>query len=171
MITKEEIDKILSGYDPKKIKIATICSHSALQIFHGAKQEGFKTVGICVEDRKSIYNAFPLAKPDELLLVEEFKEVLTPELQNKLVEDNVIIIPHGSFVEYVGAEALGSVFRVTMFGNRETLEWESDRAKQRIWLEKAGLRMLHKNEFEVDGLQGHGIVAEYICKKPDTVSD
>jgi len=37
--------------------------------------------------------------------------------------------------------------------------------------EKAGLRMLHKNEFEVDGLQGHGIVAEYICKKPDTVSD
>ncbi|HEV2449982.1 MAG TPA: DUF1246 domain-containing protein, partial [Thermoplasmata archaeon] len=27
--------------------IATYCSHSSLQIFHGAKQEGFRTLGIC----------------------------------------------------------------------------------------------------------------------------
>ncbi len=153
MISKKEIGQILSGYNLKKVKIGTICSHSALQIFHGAKQEGFKTLGICTEDRRSVYKAFPLAKPDEFLVVCSFKDVLTPEMQDKLIEDNVIIVPHGSFVEYVGTSELSKVFRVPMFGNRATLEWESDRAKQRQWLEKAGLKMPkeYKSPSEIDG--------------------
>ena len=59
MISMGEIHRILSSYDLENVKIGTICSHSALQIFHGARQEGFKTLGICVEDRKSVYKAFP----------------------------------------------------------------------------------------------------------------
>ena len=45
MFEKEKIDEIVSSY--KDFKIATICSHSALQIFHGAKQEKIKTIGDC----------------------------------------------------------------------------------------------------------------------------
>ena len=139
MIVKSQIDKVLSGYDKNKIKIATICSHSALQIFHGARKEGFKTIGICTENRKSTYDSFPLGKPDEYLIVRNFKDVLEKEFQNQLVENNVIIIPHGSFVEYVGPENLQESFFVPMFGNRSTLIWEGDRKKQREWLEKARL--------------------------------
>ena len=48
MISKEDIQEILKGYDKDDLTIATICSHSSLQIFHGARQEGFKTLGICI---------------------------------------------------------------------------------------------------------------------------
>ena len=141
MISKAQVDEILSGYDKSKIKIATLCSHSALQIFHGAKKEGFKTIGICTEDRKAMYDSFPLAKPDEYLIVKNFKDVLEKELQAFLIEANVVIIPHGSFVEYVGPENLEEKFFVPMFGNRKTLKWEGERKLQREWLEKAGLKL------------------------------
>lgn len=153
MISKEAIDSLLASYDLKDITIATICSHSALQIFHGARTEGFKTLGICVRDRKKVYEAFSLANPDELLVVENFNEILAPELQNRLIERNTIIIPHGSFVEYVGSEALTNSFHVPVFGNRKTLEWESSRTKQREWLQEAGLRLPeeYKRPSEIDG--------------------
>ena len=40
MVPKKKIDEILDGYDPSKITIATLCSHSSLQIFHGARKMG-----------------------------------------------------------------------------------------------------------------------------------
>jgi len=141
MITKAQINEILAGYDKNKVTIATICSHSALQIFHGAKKEGFKTIGICTQARKDTYDSFPLAKPDEYLIVKNFKDILDKKLQDWMIERNVIIIPHGSFVEYVGPENLEEKFFVPMFGNRVTLKWEGERKLQREWLEKAGLKL------------------------------
>ncbi|MFH0748440.1 MAG: formate--phosphoribosylaminoimidazolecarboxamide ligase [Candidatus Bathyarchaeota archaeon] len=141
MTLQQEITHILSGYDLKKVKIGTICSHSALQIFHGARQEGFQTLGICQKNRRAVYEAFPLANPDELLFVDDFKEILTQNMQDKLIAHNVIIVPHGSFVEYVGSKELGNSFHVPMFGNRLTLEWEGDRSNQRRWLEQANLQL------------------------------
>ena len=40
--------------DYKKYKIATIGSHSALQILKGAKDEGFYTISICLKKEKII---------------------------------------------------------------------------------------------------------------------
>ncbi|MDK2948453.1 MAG: 5-formaminoimidazole-4-carboxamide-(beta)-D-ribofuranosyl 5-monophosphate synthetase, partial [Methanolobus sp.] len=40
MITKEEIMEIVENYDQDNLSIATVCSHSSLQIFYGARQEG-----------------------------------------------------------------------------------------------------------------------------------
>ncbi|MCW3980389.1 MAG: formate--phosphoribosylaminoimidazolecarboxamide ligase [Candidatus Bathyarchaeota archaeon] len=141
MIQKDEIHRILSGYDKSKIAIATICSHSALQIFHAAKKEGFKTIGICKKNRRALYDSFPEAKPDEYILIADFSQVLESDIQDKLIESNAIAIAHGSFVEYVGPKNLENKFHVPMFGNRRTLEWERDRKKQREWLEKAGLKL------------------------------
>src|SRR5207245_2019053 len=39
---------LLADLDPSKITIATVTSHTSLQIFHGARLEGFRTMGICV---------------------------------------------------------------------------------------------------------------------------
>ena len=48
MVEKKEILGILGGYDKDNLAIATVCSHSSLQIFDGARKEGFKTIGISV---------------------------------------------------------------------------------------------------------------------------
>ncbi len=140
MIGKKQIDEKLSEYG-EDLTLGVLCSHSALQIIHGAKLEGFKTIGICPEERKRTYSAFPKAKPDEFLMVDKFGDVLDEEYQEKLLEENTIIIPHGSFVEYVGADNLLKEFEVPIFGNRNSLKQEGKRSKQREWLEKAGVDM------------------------------
>ena len=38
MVPKSKIDEILDEYDTSDITIATLCSHSSLQIFHGARK-------------------------------------------------------------------------------------------------------------------------------------
>lgn len=141
MIEHEEIKGLLKKYERDKISIATICSHSALQIFHGARREGFRTIGITTEDRKIAYDAFPLARPDEYIVVRSFSDIMKEEVQGELRRRNAIVVPHGSFVEYVGLKDLEDSFLVPMFGNRRALEWEGDRRRQREWLERAGLRL------------------------------
>lgn len=134
-----KIDGILAQYDTTKLSIATVCSHSSLQLFHGAKKEGFHTIGIAVgEERRRFYDAFPKGKPDEFLMVNEYKEIL--DLTSKLQKKNAVVIPHGSFVEYLGADKFLSLDLPT-FGNRDVLRWESDRNIERDWLESAGLTM------------------------------
>lgn len=114
--------------------IGTIASHSALQILKGAKEEGFKTLLIATPEREKFYKRFNLV--DEFLVVDTWKDVL--DKQDELNKKNTIIIPHGSFVEYVGASELLN-FEVPMFGNKAVLEWESDRRKEKEWFEKAGI--------------------------------
>lgn len=153
MITKEIINETLHKFDKSKITVATICSHSALQIFHGAKQEGLRTLGICSSDlQQRTYEAFPSSKPDEFLKVSGWEDILDGKFQEELIKRNAVIVPHGSFVEYVGSANLLKDFAVPMVGNRKSLEWEADRKKQREWLEKtAGLQMpkeYSRNEIE-----------------------
>lgn len=140
MITREEIRGLLSKYEKSRLTISTICSHSALQIFHGARELKFRTLGVTTPDRRFVYEAFPLAEPDIFIEVREFKDVLSKDVQEKLIEDNCVIIPHGSFVEYVGAANILNKLFIPMFGNRLVLLWESDRSKQREWFREAGLK-------------------------------
>ena len=135
----ENVRKILAGYDRKKIVIATVCSHSSLQIFHGARAEGFKTLGITVGKKPpKYYDAFPLAKPDEFMVLDSYKDIM--DKVSELAARNVIVVPHGSFVEYMGADNFNKM-EIPTFGNRAVLGWESDREKERQWLQSAGVPM------------------------------
>ncbi len=144
MVSKQDIKRILDSYDRNKLSIATVCSHSSLQIFNGARREGFRTIGIAIKERARFYDAFPLGKPDEFIIVDSYDEIF--DLTDRLIEENAVIVPHGSFVEYLGASEFKELPLPT-FGNRAVLEWESDREKERLWLEKdAGIRMPKKIE-------------------------
>ncbi|WP_367344373.1 formate--phosphoribosylaminoimidazolecarboxamide ligase [Methanomethylovorans sp.] len=138
MIKKDQIMRIVETYDLDKIAIATVCSHSSLQIFDGARKEGFKTIGICVKRPPKFYDAFPRAKPDDFIVVDNYQAI--PLIAEQLVQKNAIVVPHGSFVEYLGTEKFIEL-PVPTFGNRNVLEWESDRNKEREWLEGAGIHM------------------------------
>ena len=132
MFPKEKIDEIVSSY--KDFKIATICSHSALQIFHGAKQEKIKTIGICTEKVRELYESFPHAAPDEFIMVDDYSQIPAKEL----VEKRAILIPHGSLVEYTGKKI--DDLAVPIFGNRGSLMFERSRDRMFDWMHKSGLR-------------------------------
>ncbi len=138
MITKQQVLEFLKNYDMENITIATVCSHSSLQIFDGARKEGFRTLGICVGKPPKFYDAFPKAKPDEYLIVDSYADIMNKV--EELREKNVIIVPHGSFVAYLGTKRFAEM-AVPTFGNRDVLEWESDRDKEREWLLGAGIHM------------------------------
>ncbi len=55
MIEREDIVQVLEGYDPSKIRIATIGSHSALDVCDGAIEEGFQTLVFCEKGREAPY--------------------------------------------------------------------------------------------------------------------
>ncbi len=134
--------KWLSGYDPKDLTIATAVSHSSLQIFHGAKKEGFRTLAISAGDRDlRYYDAFPGAKPDRILKLNRYTDLLG--LAEELRAENTILVPHGSLVEYLGPDNYIQL-ELPIYGNRQVLHWESDRDKQREWLEAGGITMPRK---------------------------
>ncbi len=137
MITGADIGKIVDKYDQKKLAIGTLGSHSSLNIFKGAKEEGFRTVCVCKEKDAIMYKKFPLV--DDLIIVKDFTELLDEKLQQKLRSLNVILIPHGSFTAYLSTEELTDSLNVPMFGNRQLLDWEANRKSQEDWLRQAGL--------------------------------
>lgn len=139
MIHQREIHHILEGYAREKIIVAAIGSHTALQILKGARDEGFQNMVICERGTEEVYRQFRLA--DELLTLENFKQVLEKKFQEELIERNSILIPHGSFVEYLSPSSIEDELRVPMFGNRMVLDWESNREKEREWMEHADLKL------------------------------
>jgi len=152
MINHLKIIEILNRFDKENIKIGSIGSHTALQILKGAKDEGFETLVICKQASAGVYERFRVA--DDVVLVEDFSEILGKDLQDKLIKENVILIPHGSFVEYVGARNIEEKLGVPLFGNRKTLEWESDRKREKEWFNEADVRMPleFKSPREIDRL-------------------
>lgn len=146
---RDKILRILEDYDTGNIHIGTIGSHSALNILRGAKDEGFRTICICRERERVIYENFGVA--DEFLIVEDYRDLLDEDIQERLREKNTILIPHGSFNAYIGRF---DDLLLPIFGNRELMVWETDRDKQREWLERSGVRMPKKYEKpeDIDGL-------------------
>jgi 5-formaminoimidazole-4-carboxamide-1-(beta)-D-ribofuranosyl 5'-monophosphate synthetase len=120
----------------KDIKIATMASHSALQILKGAKDEGFSTIAVCKKGAEKPYKMFNVA--DEIIVIDKFQDF--PEIEDQLIEKNAVVIPHGSFVAYMGYENVEKL-RVPYFGNKNILKWESDRSWERKWLKNAGLKL------------------------------
>lgn len=147
-----DMRNILDKYDLKKIAIGTLGSHSALNIFKGAKEEGFKTVCICKEKDAIMYEKFAVV--DEMIFVQDFSDLISERLQEKLRRLNVILIPHGSFTAFLSTEQLTSRLHVPLFGNRELLHLEADRKEQEEWLRMAGLRLpaTFKTPEEIDRL-------------------
>lgn len=116
--------------------IATLGSHTALQILKGAKDEGFKTLVIATHDRAAFYRRFRFI--DKVQSVLEYRDILHLEKQRALRD--VILIPHGSFIAYLGTEGNKRI-QTPYFGNKAVLDWEADRGRQQQWLEEAGFHV------------------------------
>src|SRR3989344_5372536 len=80
--------------------IATLGSHSALQILKGAKDEGFKTLIVSLPEREDFYKRFDFI--DEIVTIPSYNKF--PDIEKTLEDKNVVLVPHGSFVAYLGIE-------------------------------------------------------------------
>jgi 5-formaminoimidazole-4-carboxamide-1-(beta)-D-ribofuranosyl 5'-monophosphate synthetase len=138
---RESLQKIVAGYDPSRIRIGVLGSHSALEIGHGAKQEGFEVVVVCQKGREKTYTKHYRNLFDHVLLLDKFVHIVEEKNQRKLRELNTIFVPNRSFSVYVGYDNIENKFFIPMFGNRYLLRSEErDAPKNQYYLlKKAGI--------------------------------
>jgi len=136
----EEMREIVKKYRSKPA-IAAIASHSALDLFDGAKDEGFRTIAICQRGREKAYMRFSRVV-DKCIVLEKYKDVLKDEVQQVLIEEETVFVPNRSFAVYVGYDAIENDFKVPMFGNRFMLRWEERVGEKNYYrlLDEAGIR-------------------------------
>jgi len=112
------------------VTIATLGSHSALDVCRGAKNQGLQTLVVAQKGRDKTYSEYyktngEVGCVDETILIEKFKDILSPEVQKKLQDQNSIFIPNRSFEVYINDyDAIENDFKVKMFGNRKLLRIE-----------------------------------------------
>ncbi|MEM1828954.1 MAG: formate--phosphoribosylaminoimidazolecarboxamide ligase [Desulfurococcaceae archaeon] len=120
-----------------EISVATLASHSSLQIIHGAKQEGLRTVLITLREREWFYKEFQHLV-DEMIVVDKWRDVCSEIVLSKLVENNAVMIPHGSLVEYIGLDCATGL-SLPYFGNRHLFVIEGDQQAKMNFLANAGI--------------------------------
>jgi len=165
MIDRKEIKEIVEGYyaHADKIKVGTIASHSGLDICDGAVEEEFRTLAVCQAGREKTYSEYfkaqrdPYGKVlrgivDETVVFKKYNEILLPENQQKLVNENVLFIPNRSFTSYCSIDDIEEDFRVPLVGSRNLLRSEERSEQQSYYwiLEKAGLPFPEKIESPED---------------------
>lgn len=122
---------IIKNYDPSNITIAVLGSHSALDVCSGAKKLGFKTLVIAEKGRDTVYSKYyktdgKIGCVDNCLILDKFSDLLKPEIQTQLIQQNTIFVPHRSFQVYLNFDyrAIENEFQVPMFGNKFLLKSE-----------------------------------------------
>ncbi|MGQ9759167.1 MAG: formate--phosphoribosylaminoimidazolecarboxamide ligase [Candidatus Methanomethylicaceae archaeon] len=122
--------------------IATIGSHSALQILKGAKMEGLRSLLLCPSGREGLYRRFGLV--DEFFEIEGAEDLLREDLQRMMLERGAVFIPHGTLVSGGGLKEFEEGFKPRVFGNRHIFRWEFDRTLKDRLLMEAGIRIPKK---------------------------
>ena len=152
MMDRKRIQEIVDSYDTEKIKVAAVASHSALDVFDGAVEEGFRSLAIAQKGREKTYTRYFKAfrdeegnvkrgMVDEAWVLDKFADILKEENQKRLKDENVLFISNRSFTSYASVEKIEDEFAVPLVGSRNLLRSE-DRGGERdyYWLlEKAGL--------------------------------
>ncbi|MEM4611313.1 MAG: formate--phosphoribosylaminoimidazolecarboxamide ligase family protein [Candidatus Nitrosocaldus sp.] len=143
-LDREYVRSIVDRYSRLSTDDLTICalgSHSALEIMDGAKDEGLRTVVVCQKGRELPYKRFKRLA-DEVIVLDNFKDMLSKDVQSRLLEMNAIMIPHRALTAYLGYDAVEHELMLPIFGNRSMLRIE-DRQYERnqyYLLARAGIR-------------------------------
>ncbi len=170
MIDRGAIVEVLEAYDPSQIRVATVGSHSALDVCDGAAEEGFRTIAVCEAKREAPYARYFRAvrerdgtlvrgMVDEALVLPKFQDVLSEKIQNRLRTANALFIPNRSFTSYCDLKEIEDSFRVPLIGSRNLLRTEEREEKRSYYwlLEKAKLPFPEKIE-DPKGIDGLAIV-------------
>jgi len=175
MIEHSQIKNILKEYNPSNITIGVLGGHSGLDVCHGAKKYGFKTVAVCQKGREKTYSKYYKTRPDdgmleqpllgfgnskgcvdEVILVDKFADIVKPEVQEKLRAMNTIFIHNRYFWVYCDFNQIEKDFLVPIFGTREMLKLEERDVEQNQYflLQQAGIRIpkIYESPEEIDRL-------------------
>jgi 5-formaminoimidazole-4-carboxamide-1-(beta)-D-ribofuranosyl 5'-monophosphate synthetase len=142
--------KLLEGYDLEKLTIVSLGGHSGCEVCLGAKKQGLRSCVVAKKGREKTYTEFLKYDPktetgcvDEVILVDEFSDILKPEIQKQLRDMNALFVHSRYFWVYFDDFAkVENEFNVPILGTRELLRLEERDQKPNQYdvLEAAGIR-------------------------------
>jgi 5-formaminoimidazole-4-carboxamide-1-(beta)-D-ribofuranosyl 5'-monophosphate synthetase len=160
--------KAIEQYDHAKLTLASIGSHSALEVAYGARAQGLSNLVITAKGREQTYTRHyrraelpvPRGCVDDVLELGSFPEILTPEVQEQLLARNVVFLANRSFEVYLhqkhSYDEIERGMRVPFFGNRYLLRAEErdEPGNQYALMQRAGIRypLQFKSPSEIDRL-------------------
>ncbi len=143
----------LARYDARRLALCSVGSHSALDVAFGARACGLRNLIVTARGRERTYARYfarradpPRGCVDQTLALNAFADILDPDVQQRLLAENVIFIPNRSFEVYLherySYDEIETGMLVPMFGNRRLLRAEErDEAdNQYALLARAGIR-------------------------------
>lgn len=155
-----DVSSLLAGYDQKKLTVAVLGGHSALDVCHGAKMMGLSTLCVAKKGREKTYSKHYITKEDRgcidtVIVVDEFEDVLQEKIQKKLQSMNTIFVHNRYFwVYFSDFSKVENDFHVPIFGSRTLLKLEErdQPFNQYDLLKKAGIRTpkIFKDAKEID---------------------
>ena len=155
-----DLSAILKGYDLKHLTVGVLGGHSALDVCHGAKKFGFRTVCVARKGREKTYTKHFKTRDgrgciDEVIEVKDFQDVLNKDVQQKLQKMNTIFVHNRYFwVYFDDFSKVENDFAVPIVGSRTLLKLEErdQPFNQYDLLNKAGIRIpkMFKNAKDID---------------------
>jgi len=151
-----EIQRLLARYPPVPT-VATVGSHSAIDIADGAATEGLATLVLAQAGREATYARYfrTVRGPDgvrrrgcvdEVWTYPKFAGLAAPAEQERLRERGAILVPNRAFSSYVPLDVIEEEFRVPIFGSRSMLRIEERTERENYYtlLESAGVPTPHR---------------------------
>jgi 5-formaminoimidazole-4-carboxamide-1-(beta)-D-ribofuranosyl 5'-monophosphate synthetase len=168
-VSQEDLNRALAAYDPARLTLCSIGSHSALEVAYGARAQALHNLVVTAKGREQTYlrhfarREQPVGRGcvDAVLELQAFSDILDAEVQQRLLRENVIFVPNRSFEVYLHQkyeyEEIERRMLVPFFGNRALLKAE-ERDNQGIdqygLMRAAGIRYPRRyaSPDEIDGL-------------------
>jgi 5-formaminoimidazole-4-carboxamide-1-(beta)-D-ribofuranosyl 5'-monophosphate synthetase len=102
------VRRALERYDPAHLTLCSIGSHSALEVAAGARAQGLRNLVVTASGRDATYARHfakrdnpPRGCVDETIALEQFADILQPEVQERLLARNVLFVANRSFEVYL----------------------------------------------------------------------
>ena len=147
-----DISHILKDYDLSNVTLGVLGGHSALDVCAGAKKHGIRTVCVAKKGREETYAKHYKTRKvgnreigciDELIVVDDFKDIVNDDVQQKLRNLNTLFVHNRYFWTYCDFKNTETQFQVPIYGSRELLKLEErDIEKNQYYLlEQANIRL------------------------------
>ncbi len=151
-IVPEELRALLAGYPPEPV-VATVGSHSAIDIADGAVAEGLSSLVLAEKGRASPYERYfrtvrdadgerRRGCVDDVWTYAKFADLAAPSEQERLRTRGALLVPNRALSSYVPLEILEEEFRVPIVGSRHLLRIEERTERENYYtlLAAAGIR-------------------------------
>jgi 5-formaminoimidazole-4-carboxamide-1-(beta)-D-ribofuranosyl 5'-monophosphate synthetase len=150
-LPREEIRAMLEHY-PAPPVIATVGSHSAIDIADGAVTEGFASLVLAQAGREATYSRYfrTVRGPDgerlrgcvdEVWVYPKFADLASPASQERLRSRGALLVPNRALSSYLPLDTIENELRVPLVGSRAMLRIEerTERDNYYTLLEAAGI--------------------------------